>query len=248
MRPLSETGNVPPQTPLLRPDRYFAERDLHGGRVLLAVGIVLFSALGLAYGVGHVLTSNVDGTVLVDNPERPPEVFCDGGTDPPGFDDDACEEPRQVERNVDQIIDRAIGEVAGYLVVGMVLVLAGFTLVVHVGAWLAGGSNGLAASVAVTVWGMTPIVVTAPLALVVLSTTLDPVTLDAASDPAAAFADLEAQIRSLAWLGTLSSILSGLWSAVIWKFGLEHRHDLTAGQATAVAAVTALLLVAGGAL
>jgi hypothetical protein len=248
MRPLAETGNVPPQTPLLRPDRYFAERDLHGGRVLLAVGIVLVSALGLAYGVGHVLTSTVDGTVMVDNPERPPEAFCDGGTDPPGFDEDACEEPRQVERNIDPIIDRAIGEVAGFLVVGMVLVVAGFTLVVHVGSWLAGGSNGLAASVAVTVWGMTPIVVTAPLALVVLSMSLDPVTLDAASDPASAFADLEAQIQSLGWLGTVSSVVSAAWSAVIWRFGLEHRHDLTAGQATAIAVATALLLVAGGAL
>ena len=248
MRLLFETGTVPPQTPLLRPDRYFAERDLHGGRVLLAVGIVLFSALGLAYGVGHVLTTTVDGTVLVDNPERPPEAFCDGGVDPPGFDEDACEEPQQVERNIDPIIDRAIGEVAGYLFIGMVFVLAGFTLVVHVGSWLAGGSNGLAASFAVTVWGMTPIVVTAPLALVVLSTSLDPVTLDAASDPASAFAGLEAQIQSVEWLGTLSSIVSAVWSGVIWKFGLEHRHDLTAGQATAVAAVTALLLLAGGAL
>jgi hypothetical protein len=239
---------VPPETPLLRPDRYFTERDLDAGRVLLAVGIVLFSALGLAYGVGHVLTTNVDGTVLVDNPERPPEAFCDGGVDPPGFDEDACEEPRQVERNIDPIIDQAIGEVAVYLVVGIIFVLAGFTLVVHMGSWLAGGSNGLVASAAVTAWGMTPIIVTAPLALVVLSLTLDPVTLDAASDPASAFADLEAQIRSIEWLGTVSSIVSAGWSGVIWKFGLEHRHDLTAGQATAVAAVTALLLLAGGAL
>ena len=237
-----------PQTPLLHPDRYFETRGLDAGRVLLAVGLVLFSALGLAYGVGHVLTTTVDGTVLVDNPERPPEAFCDGDVEPPGFDEDACEEPRQVERNIDPIIDRAIGEVAGYLLVGMFLVVAGFTLVVHVGSWLAYGTNGLAASFEVTVWGMTPIVVTAPLALVVLSTTLDPVTLDAASDPATAFGDLEAQIRSVAWLGTASSVLSAAWSGVIWKFGLEHRHGLSAGQATAVAAVTALLLVAGSAL
>lgn len=237
-----------PQTPLLRPDRYFAERDLHGGRVLLAVGIVLFSALGLAYGVGHVLTSTVDGTVMVDNPERPPETFCDGNVDPPGYDEDACNEPKQVERNVDPIIDRAIGEVAGFMFLGMALVLAGFTLVVHVGSWLAGGSNGLSASFAVTVWGMTPIAVTTPLALVGLSLTLDPVTLDAATDPASAFADLEAQLQSVGWLGTVSSVVSAVWSGVIWKFGLEHRRDLSGRAATAVAAVTALVLVVGGAL
>jgi hypothetical protein len=78
--------------------------------------------------------------------------------------------------------------------------------------------------------------------------TLNPVTLDAATDPASAFAGLEAQIQSLTWLGTLSSVVSAAWSGVIWKFGLEHRRDLSGGSATAVAAVTALLLVAGGAL
>jgi hypothetical protein len=237
-----------PQTPLLRPKSYFQSRDLDAGRVLLAVGLVLVTALGLVYGVGYVLTSTVDGTVLVDNPDRPPEAFCDGSVDPPGYDEDACNEPKQVERNIDPIIDRAIGEVAGFMFLGMALVLAGFTLVVHVGSWLAGGSNGLAASFAVTVWGMTPIVVTAPLALVVLSMTLDPVTLDAATDPASAFADLEAQLQSATWLGTLSSLVGAAWSAVIWKFGLEHRRDLTSGAATAVAAVTALVLVVGGTL
>jgi hypothetical protein len=237
-----------PQTPLLRPDRYFGERDLHPGRVLLAVVIVLFAALGLVYGVGYLMKTNVDGTVLVDNPDRPPEAFCTGDTDPPGFDDDACSEPEQVERNVDVIIDRAIGEIAGSLIVGLALLVAGFTLVVHVGSWLAGGTNGLGASFAVTVWGMTPIVVVAPATFVVLSLTLEPVTVEAAGDPASAFAELETQVRSLGWLETASTVLSAGWSAVIWRFGLEHRRGLTGSAATAVAVVTALLLVAGGAL
>ena len=77
MRPLAETGNVPPQTPLLRPDRYFAERDLHGGRVLLAVGIVLVSALGLAYGVGHVLTSTVESPALDGVDDREADAWAD---------------------------------------------------------------------------------------------------------------------------------------------------------------------------
>lgn len=237
-----------PQTPLLRPDRYFSERELHPGRVLLAVVLVLFAALGLVYGVGYVLKTNVDGTVLVDNPDRPPEAFCTGNVDPPGFDEDACAEPKQVERNVDVIVGRVIGELAGTLILGLALVLAGFTLVVHVGSWLAGGTNGLGASLAVTVWGMTPVVVVGPVSLVVLASTLDPVTVDAAGDPASAFAELEAQMRSVGWLGTVSSVVSAGWSAVIWRVGLEHRRGLTGGAATAVAGVAALLLVAGGAL
>jgi hypothetical protein len=237
-----------PQTPLFRPDRYFTARDLHPGRVLLAVGLVLFGALGLVYGVGHLLTTNVDGTVLVDNPERPPETFCDGGVDPPGFDQDACDAPERVERNVDLIIDRVVGELAGLMLVGTVLVVVGLTLVIHVGSWLAGGANGPGASLSVAVWGLAPIVVTVPVSLVALSVALDPVTIAAADDPATAFAELEAQLRSFGWIGTVSSLVSGLWSAVIWKFGLEHRRDLTGSGATAVAGITALLFVLGGAI
>ncbi len=216
--------------------------------MFLAVCLVLFGALGLVYGVGHVLASHVDGTVLVDNPERPPETFCEGTVDPPGFDDDACDAPQQVERNVDRIIERAIGEIAGIVFVGMALVVVGLTLVVHTGSWLAGGSNGLGASFAVTVWGLTPIVLTVPVSLVALSIVLDPVTVSTASEPTSVFAKMEAQIRSFGWIGTVSSVVSGLWSAVIWKFGLEHRRDLTGAEATTVAGATALLLVLGGAI
>jgi hypothetical protein len=238
---------VPPRTPLLRPDRYFAERDLHLGRVFLVFGLVLASALGLTYGVGYVLTTHVDGTVLVDNPDRPPEVFCEAEWDSAVFDEEDCDAPRQVERNVDPIVRQAVGELAGLLFVGMLFVVAGLTLVVHVGSWLAGGTDGVTASFAVTVWGMAPIVVTVPLSLAALSVALDPVTVAAAGDPAAAFADLEAQIRAHAWVGTVSSLVNAVWSGAIWKFGLEHERGLDGRAATAVAGAAALLLVLGGA-
>lgn len=238
---------MPPRTPLLRPDRYFAERDLHLGRVFLVFGLVLASALGLTYGVGYVLTTHVDGTVLVDNPDRPPEAFCDAEWDSTVFDQEDCDAPRHVERNVNPIVRRAVGELAGPLLVGMLFVVAGVTLVVHVGSWLAGGTNGLTASFAVSVWGMAPLVATVPLSLAVLSFVIEPVTVSAAGDPTAAFADLEAQIRAHGWIGTVSSVVNAVWSGAIWKFGLEHERELSGRAATAVAGAVALLFVLGGA-
>lgn len=234
-----------PRTPLLRPDRYFAERDLSLGRVLAVFGLVLFAGLAAVYGVGYLLVTHIDGTVMVDNPERPPELFCDGDMEFEIYDDADCDAPREVEQDVDPLLWDAVGELAGPMLVGMLLVVAGVTASLHAGSWLAGGKNGVTASFAVAVWGMTPIVVVAPASIAVLWALLDPVTISAGS-PEPAIDRLLSQLRAHQSVGTVSSVLSGVWSAAIWRFGLEHERGIEGVAATGVAVVTAMLLVLGG--
>lgn len=94
-----------PRTPLLHPSRFFTERSLHFGRVIIVFALVVFAGLATVYGVGYLLVSHVDGTVMVDNPERPPEMFCDSDMDSVVFDESDCDASRQVERNVDRLTE-----------------------------------------------------------------------------------------------------------------------------------------------
>lgn len=237
-----------PRTPLLHPDRFFAERPRHLGRIALVLGLVVFTGLGTVYGIGYLLVTHVDGTVMVDNPERPPEVFCDSDMESVPFDESDCDAPQQVERDVDSIIWDAIGELSGPMLGGILILLVGLTIVVHAGSWLAGGTNGVAESFAVTVWGLAPMVVVIPVSMVVVSVVLEPVTLSAAQDPSSAFAGLERQLRAHQWIGTVSTVVSSLWSAAIWRYGLEHERGVSGAAATAIAGAVALLVIIGGTL
>jgi hypothetical protein len=238
--------DMAPRTPLLHPERFFAERSHHVGRIVLVFALVVFAGFATVYGVGSLLVTHVDGTVMVDNPERPPEMFCDSEMDSMSFDESDCDAPQQVERDVDSIIWDAIGELAGPMLAGMLILLGGLTVLIHAGSWLAGGTNGVAASVTVTVWGLAPTLVVIPVSIVVMSVVLDPVTISAAQDPAMAFAGLERQLRAYQWVGTISTIVSSLWSAAIWRHGLEHEREVSSAAAAAIAGTVALLVVIGG--
>jgi hypothetical protein len=235
-----------PRTPLLHPKRFFTERRRHAGRLALVFGLVVLAGVGAVYGVGYLLVTHVDGTVMVDNPERPPEMFCDADRESMAFDESDCDAPQQVERDVDTIIWDAIEELAGPMLGGLLILIIGLTVVVHAGSWLAGGTNGVAASFAVTVWGLAPMVIIVPVSLVAMSVVLEPVTLSAAQEPASAFAGLERQLSAHQWIGTVSTLVSGVWSAVIWRYGLEHERGVSGAGATAIAGAVASLVVVGG--
>ena len=120
---------MPPRTPLLRPDRYFAEREPNFFRVALVVGLLIAAGPAVVYGVGWVLAGNLDGTVLVDNPEHPPDWVCESdGADSAVFDEEDCDAPERIERNVDAILWDAVEETAGTAILAYPLVLAILTL------------------------------------------------------------------------------------------------------------------------
>ncbi|MFC6873497.1 YIP1 family protein [Halobellus marinus] len=233
---------MPPSTPLLRPDRFFAERDTAAGRILLVFCLLVFSLpLGI-WGVGQVLKLRIDGTVLVENPNRPSERFCEGA---PASMDVGCDAPAQIEQNIDTVLSEAIGQLIGPALLGTLIVIVVVGGLLHFGSWVLGGENGVAASFAVALWGLVPSVVSLLFGLGLLFVLVDPMTVTPASDPAVVTAQLQTDLTPLQQWSPLITGITTLWSAIIWRFGLQHIRGLSSGAATGVAGSVAVLLWLG---
>lgn len=232
-----------PRTPLLHPDRYFADREPGVGRTLAVVALVTVGSMAGVYAIGWVFADRIDGTVTMDNPERPPEAFCDAST----FEDDGCDQPREVERNIDEILSDAVGGIAGQLLWAMPLVWLLVGLLVHAGSWLAGGEGSAGRSFAVTAWGLVPSLAALAVGVAVLAVTFDPVTVTPADEPAVLQDRIMAQFGALRTAGAVLGLVTTAWGAVVWRFGLERWRGLSGAAATAVATVVALLVLLFGA-
>jgi len=237
---------VSPRTPLLRPDGYFAERDPDFPRIAAVVGLLIAAGPAVVYGVGWVLAANLDGTVTVDNPERPPDWVCEDDTSSEMFDDADCDAPREIERNVDTVLWDAIGELAGPAVVAYPLALAVLTLLLHAGAWLADAERGLASTFVVAAWGTVPTLLLLPVSLVGLHLALDPVTVSPGVDPGTAIEPVLDRIRAFEPYGAVVTLLTAVWGGVVWRFGLVHEQGLPGTEATVIAGIVALLAAAVG--
>jgi len=231
------------RTPLRRPFSYFDERD---ASILHAIGIVALLTVVLLAGttaIGYVMTANVDGSVTVDNPAYPGDGFCES----PPEGDWGCDEPPTVERGVDGIIWDGVGEVTGQ---SLLLPALGWLVVgtlIHVGSWFAGGEGGAGRSYAVAGWGMAPALVAIPAAVAVLALTFDPVTVTPATAPETVRSELFGSLSGLQTVGPIVSVLTSLWSGVIWFAGLIQARGLTPGRAAVIAGLLVLLGLAGSA-
>lgn len=226
---------MPPYTPLLRPDRFFAERDISRVRMLV-IALLAVATFPLAmWGVEWILRAHIDGTVMVDNPDRPSEPYCEVR-----FMNPECDAPAHVERNFDAALSEALGQFTElFIVVSLVMVvLIGGLL--HAGSWLVDGENGVRASFAVALWGQVPgllgLVFTLGLAYVLL----DPMTVTPDSDLAVLADRIRTDLQPLVTWGPLLSGVITLWSGIIWRFGLQHKRGLTGSEATAVAGSVAV--------
>lgn len=231
-----------PRTPLLRPDRYFADRDLDSARVLLVLAVVAAAMFVGVLGVGLVVTANLDGTVMVENPDHVPEQLCDSGFD---STPEGCDEPAEVERNVDAVFWEAFGGLLVPLGIGLLLVALGTAALLHVGARLAGGGGGWVPAFQAVAWGAVPSVISLALGLGVLYVALDPVTVTASSDPSVAVETLEEQIRSVGPVTTVLGLVTLAWTVVIWRFCLEDGYDIDGQSAWAVAVAVGVLYAFG---
>lgn len=232
-----------PRTPLLRPDRYFKSREPDAARGLVVAALVTIASVALVAGLGVVFTEKIDGTVMIDNPDRPSEAFCD--SDPNSmftemsevsFD---CDAPAEIERDIDPIIRDALGQFYLSMLVGLPIALLGTAVVLHVGTAVCGGRGGFGNSFAVTAWGFAPILVTMPLGLAALWLLMDPVTITPETAPAVLERTVLGSLRPWLPVATALNVASTAWGAVVWTFGLERGRDVSRAQAAAVAAVTA---------
>lgn len=161
-----------PRTPLLRPDRYFAQRNVGLLRGLVLTAVLTVAAMGAVWGLGVVFADKIDGTVAVDNPNRPPEPFCENGmnatfeqVNASSFD---CGAPAQIERDVDTVVDDAVGQFYVPMLVGLPFLWLFAGVLLHAGTSLCGGEGRFGESLTVAAWGFTPMLVVLPVSLALL--------------------------------------------------------------------------------
>lgn len=189
------------------------------------------------------MTERIDGTVEVDNPDRPPDAFCDNDIDLGETDD--CNQPRKIEKNVDAVLWDVWGTVAGQLLLVLPIVWSILAILLHVGSRLSGGENGVVATFGVAAWGLVPSLAGGIVAVVVLYFVFDPITVTPANQDTAletakhSFRALDANLWVL-------GLVTAAWTAVIWRYGLENRQGISAVAAWSVAgSVAAILFVIG---
>lgn len=227
-----------PRTPLLRPDRFFAERELNGLRLLLVAVVLTFSVPVAVSGLGWIMTERVDGTIVVDNPNRPSESYCENA---PAIADQGCDAPAQIQQDVDVSIQRAVDDLLGPSILALPLGLVVFGGLLHAGSWLLEGDGGAARSFAVALWGMVPSTFSLVVLLVVVYATFEPLTVTPDTG-ASAFGDhLVAELQPAFRIAPVASAVTALWSGAIWRFGLVHERGLSGGEATGVAGGVAVL-------
>ncbi|SNZ12406.1 Yip1 domain-containing protein [Natronoarchaeum philippinense] len=222
---------------LLSPAAFFEERP-PARTFPIAAGLVVLLAVCLTGGIlalESILEGAIDATVTMDNPDRPPEPFCDGEFGESGSSfDDGCDEPRTIERDAGALVAEAM---RSFLWIGMVVPFVMWFLggVVLFGAGrLAGGDPSLGGAFALAGWAAVPelarlVVGIGSLWVVLSNTTITDfeqadVALDAALAPVTP------------WLA-LASLLTIGWQWYILSAGLSKDADLSRAAAGVAVAV-----------
>ena len=232
-----------PRTPLLRPDRYFTTHEVNFFRVMAIVGLLIVAGPVTVYGVGWILADRVDGTVMVDNPDRPPDFVCDDGFHSDMYDEGACDRQKEIEQNVDQVLWSAIEKLVGPALLAFPILLLIIGLLLHTGSWLADGDGGVFPSFAVAAWGMLPMLLSIVVMLPLLWLSLDSYTILPNRSLGTAIDPIMNQLEALERVTPVVTILTGVWGGIIWRYGLEHQRHIRAASARLTAGTTALIVV-----
>ena len=237
-----------PRTPLLHPGRYFAERaprlDLRTTvAVLLAVSVLTTAGIG---AIGWLFAEELDVTVAVDNPNRPPDWVCDRQeTDASSTATDAvtmsgCDQSATTRVAVGSLLWEKF---SGLLPLVFLATLFGPVLVAGVAQFVTGrmgGEGPFADTLAVSVWAAVPGLVQAAVAIGQFWWTLQRTSFSGdASQVAATLERLSATSPSGAFL--LVTLAVTCWQAYVWHRGLLHARRMDPGEAAPLVLVVAVL-------
>lgn len=209
----------------------------------VAVVTVLVVTIGTSLGIvalGGVFDATVDQQITVDNPDRPAESTCETFGDDDSVVADRCEEPERIEVDAGaELRDAATGYVH-YGLLGVPIWWALFSVALHVGARVAGGSGSVGESFVIAGWAIGVELLRVAVGLAAIWYAL--------SNAAIAGSSFEALTTDLvaALTGVTGPLLvaSAVGIAVQWVVvvgGLEAQHDLDRGTAAGVATVFAAL-------
>lgn len=236
---------------LIEPDSFFDRRadtlsGVEGFAVAAVVTVVLTALLaGALFGISQQLT----GTTMVDNPDRPPEAFCeDDGVAMPSMNtsgvnvSEGCDQPAQVERNVGELFWQAASGQVLPIGIGIFVVWFGVGIALHVAAKLADGRGSFGETLAVTAYGMVPTLVAAAVGSVLLVWLAAEADLGA-GDPERLVAQFRQFTSGASGLALTGVQLGGVaWQTYVWTYGLAHAHDLsTRGAGVAAGCVGAVM-------
>lgn len=229
---------------LLRPAEFFERHSdrvdgPHGAALALLVSVVFTGLLGVAL---RLFAQQFTGTTTVENPAYPGEQFCED--DPfAGMTPNSCDAPPTVSRDIsallwEESLDLLPAAFVGFLIVWLVL-----AVVLHVGAWLAGGTGRFGQTMAVAACGLVPMLFAAALGgalLVALAAQAD------LSSPSldTLLADIrgfQAGVSGLAFL--LVQIGAAAWQAFVWAGGLRVAHEISRRAAVTIGVAVAVVLV-----
>ncbi|GAB7095211.1 hypothetical protein JCM30237_23640 [Halolamina litorea] len=209
-----------------------------GAIVLLCV----LNGASVAYA-GDVITNEVSGTVTVDNPERPPDTFCEGST----FDYDGCDEPKTIEKPLRPAADGAVGRMAVKAVLAPIAWVALLGSLLVLGTGNAGGRDreavdafrrgALVASIAAI-----PGVLRYAVRPVVVSRGLPDWTYPNSIDGVEAAAVDALFPNEPAWAAIV--LVSALWTAMVVFGGTRGVFETTDGLAGVVAAIAFVTVAA----
>ncbi|WP_256297266.1 YIP1 family protein [Haloarchaeobius salinus] len=226
---------------LLDPRAFFEDRGT-ASTLPLAALVVVGLAIALAVGVtilGGILAGTVDGTVMVDNPDRPPQGICDA------FDNDSpategCEEPAEIERDAGSLVREAANGFLGTVVVAPFLLWLAGGVTVYLGGLLAGGDTSLSGSFSVAGWAAVPEFGRLVAGIAILQFALADVTItNLETAPEAvrtAIAPVEPYIA-------LATVLTAAWQLYILSAGLSIEADIDRPRAAAIMGVPLALFV-----
>lgn len=232
---------------LRTPRSFFAEHEFaeDGAVTVLTVVLVAGALVAGFLLLGSIMSSTIDATVLIDNPDRPPEWVCDRhGDDPDSMRYDSCQEPEQVERDMGELLGSLVTDRLHWAPIGVAVVWIGLSILLHAGARLAGGEGHVGDSVTVVGWSLPVELARLAAGLVALWWAFETHTFS--GDPQRAASEMNAAVGSVEVPLLLVSIGVIAWQWQIWRCGLETRHDLSRPAAAGVAGAVAVvpLLVA----
>ncbi len=207
---------------LLSPASFFDERP-PAETLPVAAGIIVLFALcfgGSILLIGTMLAGSVDGTVTMDNPDRPPEQICNTHE---GMMN-SCNEPETIERDMGTMAQEAVHDFLWVALIGpFVLWLVGGVVLFGAGR-LANGDPSFAGSLALAGWAALPELFRLAVGLGGLWIALESVTI---TDPDRAATVLESSLAPVQPVLVLASLVTLGWQWYLLTGGLTREAEIS---------------------